>query len=160
MLLTNTRCVLAPLFLLSRALISFRQFFLRGTQLSQLSDEYDTCFENISQTTKALHQKKECLPDLQTAFKEASARFDEASKAREQKKKADELKKELAWAHVAGKEAVSLNPSKHKACVNHVVTGAHEEDRGRSKGQTTVTQDRGECQGSPGRSADAHVCPH
>lgn len=31
-------------------------------------------------------------------------RFEEASKAREQKKKLDELKKELAWAHVRGKE--------------------------------------------------------
>lgn len=31
-------------------------------------------------------------------------RFEEAAKAREQKKKLDELKKELAWAHVRGKE--------------------------------------------------------
>jgi hypothetical protein len=53
-----------------------------------------------------LSLKKEAIPDLKAAFKEASARFEEAAKAREQKKKADELKKELAWAHVAGKEAV------------------------------------------------------
>jgi hypothetical protein len=32
-------------------------------------------------------------------------RFEEASKARDQRHKADELKKELAWAHVAAKEA-------------------------------------------------------
>lgn len=54
-----------------------------------------------------LAQKKEALPDLRTAFKEATLRFEEASKAREQKKKADELKKELAWAHVGAKEDVS-----------------------------------------------------
>jgi hypothetical protein len=80
------------------------QFFLRGTQLSQLSDEYDTCLENITQTSKVLAQKREALPDLRTAFKEAKVRFEEASKARDQRHKADELKKELAWAHVAAKE--------------------------------------------------------
>jgi hypothetical protein len=85
----------------------YLQFFLRGTQLSQLSDEYDTCLENITQSNKVLAQKKEALPDLRTAFKEATLRFEEASKAREQKKKADELKKELAWAHVGAKEDVS-----------------------------------------------------
>ncbi|KAJ7021611.1 P-loop containing nucleoside triphosphate hydrolase protein [Mycena alexandri] len=80
------------------------KFFLRGTQLSQLSEEYDTCFANITATTKVLSQKKEAIPDLKTAFREASARFEEASKAREQKKKVDELKKELAWSHVAAKK--------------------------------------------------------
>ncbi|KAG0704264.1 P-loop containing nucleoside triphosphate hydrolase protein [Suillus ampliporus] len=81
------------------------KFFLRGTQLSQLSEEYDTCLDNINQTKKVLHQKKQVLPDLRAAFKEASVRFEEASKAREQRCKVDELKKELAWAHVAAKQA-------------------------------------------------------
>ena len=40
-------------------------------------------------------------------YTEAQVRFEEAEKAREQRHKADELKKELAWAHVATKEAVS-----------------------------------------------------
>ncbi|KAH7914281.1 P-loop containing nucleoside triphosphate hydrolase protein [Hygrophoropsis aurantiaca] len=80
------------------------KFFLRGTQLSQLSDEYDTCLDNINQTKKVLHQKKQVIPDLEAAFKEASVRFNEANKAREQRFKADELKKELAWAHVATKQ--------------------------------------------------------
>ncbi|KAG6853816.1 hypothetical protein C0991_001062 [Blastosporella zonata] len=80
------------------------KFFLRGTQLSQLSDEYTTCLANIKQTHKVLEQKKEALPDLRIAFREATIRFEEAAKAREQKQKADELKKELAWAHVRGKQ--------------------------------------------------------
>ncbi|KAG2155901.1 P-loop containing nucleoside triphosphate hydrolase protein [Suillus bovinus] len=75
------------------------KFFLRGTQLSQLSEEYDACLDNINQTKKVLHQKKQVLPDLRAAFKEASVRFEEASKAREQRCK------ELAWAHVAAKQA-------------------------------------------------------
>ncbi|TFK33017.1 P-loop containing nucleoside triphosphate hydrolase protein [Crucibulum laeve] len=80
------------------------KFFLRGTQLSQLSDEYDTCLENITQTAKVLAQKKEALPDLKVAYRESAVRYDEAQKAREQKKKVDDLKKELAWAHVKTKE--------------------------------------------------------
>ncbi|KAG2362689.1 P-loop containing nucleoside triphosphate hydrolase protein [Suillus spraguei] len=81
------------------------KFFLRGTQLSQLSEEYDACLDNINQTKKVLHQKKQVLPDLRITFKEVSVRFEEASKAREQRCKVDELKKELAWAHVAAKQA-------------------------------------------------------
>ncbi|KAI0304378.1 P-loop containing nucleoside triphosphate hydrolase protein [Multifurca ochricompacta] len=80
------------------------KFFLRGTQLSQLSEEYETCLENISQTSKVLLRKKEAIPDLQVHYKEVLTRFEEASKAREQRHKADELKKELAWAHVAAKQ--------------------------------------------------------
>jgi hypothetical protein len=50
--------------------------------------------------------KKEAIPDLQAHYKEVLTRFEEASKAREQRHKADGLKKELAWAHVAGKQEV------------------------------------------------------
>ncbi|KAF8171934.1 P-loop containing nucleoside triphosphate hydrolase protein [Mycena galopus ATCC 62051] len=80
------------------------KFFLRGTQLSQLSEEYDTCFANITATTKVLTQKKEAIPDLKAAYREANNRFAEATKAREQKQKVDELKKELAWSHVSEKK--------------------------------------------------------
>ena len=62
--------------------------------------------ENISQTAKVLKRKAEVIPDLEEAYHEAQARFEEAERAREQRHKADELKKELAWAHVATKEAV------------------------------------------------------
>ncbi|KAF9257497.1 P-loop containing nucleoside triphosphate hydrolase protein [Marasmius fiardii PR-910] len=80
------------------------QFFLRGTQLSQLSTEYETCLENINNTMKVLENKKSAIPDLEAAFKDASVRFEEASKAREQKQRIDDLKREKAWAHVAEKE--------------------------------------------------------
>lgn len=79
------------------------QFFLRGTQLTQLSEEYMACLENIHQTAKLLTVKKEALPDLKARLHEVNARYEEAAKAREQKKKADDLKKELAWSHVAAK---------------------------------------------------------
>ncbi|KAK1222346.1 Structural maintenance of chromosomes protein 6 [Marasmius sp. AFHP31] len=80
------------------------QFFLRGTQLSQLSAEYETCLENITNTTKVLEHKRSAIPDLESAFKEATLKFEEASKAREQQKRIDDLKRELAWAHVNMKQ--------------------------------------------------------
>ncbi|KAI0081596.1 P-loop containing nucleoside triphosphate hydrolase protein [Panus rudis PR-1116 ss-1] len=80
------------------------KFFLRGTQLQQLSDEYEICLENINQTQKVLLHKSEAIPDLEEAFAEAEARFKEAKKARDQKRRVDELKNELAWAHVNAKE--------------------------------------------------------
>ncbi|KAL1668799.1 P-loop containing nucleoside triphosphate hydrolase protein [Schizophyllum commune] len=80
------------------------KFFLKGTQLQQLSEEYELCLENIHQTSKILAAKKEALPDLQQHLTEVSAKFEEAKRARDQKKKIDELKKEKAWAHVKTKE--------------------------------------------------------
>ncbi|TFY54390.1 hypothetical protein EVJ58_g8895 [Rhodofomes roseus] len=80
------------------------KFFLRGTQLSQLSEEYQTCLEAIQSMQKTVKRKSEGLPDLEEALEEATSRFEEAQKAREQRHKADDLKQELAWAHVASKE--------------------------------------------------------
>ncbi len=65
--------------------------------------------ENISQTSKILKRKAEVIPDLQEQYNEAQQRYEEAEKAREQRHKADELKKELAWAHVAAKQEVSID---------------------------------------------------
>ncbi|KAF5389279.1 hypothetical protein D9757_003408 [Collybiopsis confluens] len=80
------------------------KFFLRGTQLSQLATEYETCLENITNTTNILKNKKDAIPDLKQAFREASAKYQEAAQALKQKEKARELKIELAWAHVRVKQ--------------------------------------------------------
>jgi chromosome segregation ATPase len=79
---------------------------LRGTQLQQLSDEYDTIRTNISLTSKMLEKKQEVLPDLEAAKNEAATKYEEAKVAREQRYKVDQLKRELAWAHVRSKELV------------------------------------------------------
>ncbi|TBU45032.1 P-loop containing nucleoside triphosphate hydrolase protein [Dichomitus squalens] len=100
------------------------KFFLKGTQLSQLSEEYQTCMENISQTAKVLKRKAEVIPDLEEAYREAQARFEEAEMAREQRHKADELKKELAWAHVATKEAELTSKLTEVANIQHKVEKA------------------------------------
>lgn len=54
---------------------------------------------------KTVKRKSEGLPDLEEALDDATSRFEEAHKAREQRHKANDLKQELAWAHVASKEA-------------------------------------------------------
>ncbi|EIN12535.1 P-loop containing nucleoside triphosphate hydrolase protein [Punctularia strigosozonata HHB-11173 SS5] len=80
------------------------KFFLRGTQLSQLSDEYTLCLENITQTQRILDKKKDIIPELRDRFKRARERFQEANKALDMRNKVDDLKRELAWSHVKGKE--------------------------------------------------------
>ncbi|CDO70857.1 hypothetical protein BN946_scf184801.g50 [Trametes cinnabarina] len=97
------------------------KFFLKGTQLSQLSEEYQTCMENISQTAKVLKRKAEVIPDLEDALEEARARWEEAEKAREQKNKSAELKRELAWAHVASKEEELTKQLNEVAHIRHRV---------------------------------------
>ena len=85
-------------------MLTHRQFFLRGTRLSQLSEEYSTCLENISQTRKVLSVKLEALSDLGRARDEARARYNEAKEVRKAQNQVDQLNKELVWAHVTLKE--------------------------------------------------------
>ncbi|KIL59060.1 hypothetical protein M378DRAFT_85587 [Amanita muscaria Koide BX008] len=95
------------------------KFFLKGTQLQQLSEEYDLCYEHINQTAKVLARKREAIPDLRSSLREATARYEEANRAREQKKRADELTKELAWAHVKTKEQEVVQKEEDLAKLNH-----------------------------------------
>ncbi|KAG2009547.1 hypothetical protein CC2G_012466 [Coprinopsis cinerea AmutBmut pab1-1] len=78
-------------------------FFLRGTQLFQLAEDYDECLENISKTYKLLQEKLKAIPDLKAKFEQSKRKYQEAEKAREHKQRLEDLKKELAWSHVAGK---------------------------------------------------------
>jgi hypothetical protein len=64
--------------------------------------------DNVQRMQNIVGSKRGALDDLKSAYEEASARFNEASKARDLRHKADDLKKELAWSHVAAKEAVRL----------------------------------------------------
>ncbi|TFK26865.1 P-loop containing nucleoside triphosphate hydrolase protein [Coprinopsis marcescibilis] len=91
------------------------KFFLLGTQLFQLSTEYDICLSNIQKTFQILAGKFSALPDLRAAYREAQRKLKEAEQAREQKRRVDELKKEMAWAHVAVKKAELEDKWKEKA---------------------------------------------
>ncbi|TIC45393.1 P-loop containing nucleoside triphosphate hydrolase protein [Wallemia mellicola] len=74
------------------------EFFLKGTQLTQLSDEYQLISENISNARDATVRKKERLPALEEAASRAHTRYKEATKARDQQHKLLEFKNELAWS--------------------------------------------------------------
>ncbi|KAG8887197.1 Structural maintenance of chromosomes protein 6 [Tulasnella sp. 332] len=75
-------------------------FFLKGTQLAQLTDEYEVINDNIRKSEKILAQKEEIVPELKQAARDATAKLNEAQKARDQTKRLKDLKKELAWSHV------------------------------------------------------------
>ncbi|KAJ3552318.1 hypothetical protein NM688_g4209 [Phlebia brevispora] len=117
------------------------KFFLRGTQLSQLSDEYSTCLENISQTQRILKSKTEVLPDLVQAYKDAVSRYAEASKAREMVHRIEELRGELAWAHVAGKEKACYMFNVGTSYIEQYRTGTSREARGEAEEKLHAAED-------------------
>ncbi|KAF7299670.1 p-loop containing nucleoside triphosphate hydrolase protein [Mycena chlorophos] len=95
------------------------KFFLRGTQLSQLSEEYGACLNNVSATFRILMQKKEAIPELKNKLSEVSARFKEATRARDLAHRADALTIENAWALVNGKQAEVEKNAEELADLEH-----------------------------------------
>ena len=134
------------------------QFFLKGTQLTQLSEEYETCLENIGKATRTIHLKREEIPDLEKAFKEADARNKEATKAREKQSELAEYKRELAWAHVKTKEDVRSHTNHYHSHHSHPFLGNDETDRGSSKGTKTPSKNRTKYCGSRGLSLYEILC--
>jgi hypothetical protein len=82
------------------------QFFLKGTQLQQLSDDYQVIMENIQRTDAVLKQKGEAIPDLKLAYRGALEKYRQATSLVQQQTEIDELIRELAWAHVYEKQKV------------------------------------------------------
>ncbi|EJD06049.1 P-loop containing nucleoside triphosphate hydrolase protein [Fomitiporia mediterranea MF3/22] len=80
------------------------EFFLKATQLKQLSEEYESCLENIGKTYKILEAKKEVLPELKATAIEAQNRYKGAQLALQTRGRVTELKQEQAWAFVQDKE--------------------------------------------------------
>ncbi|GAA5823619.1 hypothetical protein JCM11251_000701 [Rhodosporidiobolus azoricus] len=75
-------------------------FFLRGTQLAQLTEEYEQIRANTEQMEEALSRKKEVLPELKDAYRRAKERAKDAQAAVAQQENLDALKDQLAWAYV------------------------------------------------------------
>ncbi|KAJ1302116.1 hypothetical protein OPQ81_000947 [Rhizoctonia solani] len=80
------------------------QFFLNGTSLTQLSDEYETILESLKKTETILQSKQTVVPDLKRQFIEAQSKYREAQAAQQQSQRVDELEKEMAWAHMKRKK--------------------------------------------------------
>jgi vacuolar-type H+-ATPase subunit I/STV1 len=92
------------------------QFFLRGTQLAQLTEEYEQIRANTETMEEALTRKREVIPELKDAYKRAKDRYKEAQAALEQKNNLDKLKNQLAWSYVEEMEEVSSFCSRFPSC--------------------------------------------
>ncbi|CAG8528894.1 39994_t:CDS:10 [Gigaspora margarita] len=80
------------------------KFFMKGTQLTQLSEDYELIRESIETTQNIIKHKKDVLPDLHRAAKDAEARYKDMQKARELELIVSGLKDQIAWAQVEEKE--------------------------------------------------------
>lgn len=83
---------------------------MKGTQLAQLSDEYDLVKTNIDVIKNALVQKEAVLPEMKDVVRRAKEKVDKVELAGKLQDKMDLLEKQLAWALVAQQEGVSSPP--------------------------------------------------
>lgn len=73
---------------------------MRGTQLHQLTEEYEAIQSNVEHVHEALHRKKQVLPELREAYLKAKNRAKEAEAAINQQEKLEKLQSELVWSYV------------------------------------------------------------
>ncbi|GAA6008829.1 hypothetical protein JCM11491_003798 [Sporobolomyces phaffii] len=76
-------------------------FFLRGTQLAQLTEEYEQIRANTETMEEALQRKREIIPELKQAYQRAKERAKEAKAAMAQQANLGLLKDQLVWSYVA-----------------------------------------------------------
>ncbi|KAG8719122.1 Structural maintenance of chromosomes protein 6 [Ceratobasidium sp. 394] len=81
------------------------QFFLNGTSLTQLSDEYESILESLKKTETILQSKQTVVPDLKRQFTEAQNKYREAQAAKQQHERVTDLEREIAWSHMKIKKA-------------------------------------------------------
>ncbi|KAG0312255.1 Structural maintenance of chromosomes protein 6 [Dissophora globulifera] len=76
------------------------KFFSRGTQLTQLSIDYETIRECIDTMQNTIKSKTEILPELFELAKAAQARFKDSQQAATLELKVESLKKQVAWGQI------------------------------------------------------------
>ncbi|KAF9389172.1 Structural maintenance of chromosomes protein 6 [Podila verticillata] len=76
------------------------RFFMRGTQLTQLSQDYELVRECIDTMQTTLKTKREILPELFQLAKSAQARFKDMQAAATLELKMEGLKHQVAWAQI------------------------------------------------------------
>lgn len=79
-------------------------FFLRGTQLTQLAQEYELIQTNVQRMKRAIRMTEDVLPDLEREAREANDKWHQIEQARVEQEKLDALKEELVWSQVIAKE--------------------------------------------------------
>lgn len=76
------------------------RFFMRGTQLTQLSQDYELVRECIDTMQTTLKTKREILPELFQLAKSAQSRFKDMQAAATLELKMEGLKHQVAWAQI------------------------------------------------------------
>ncbi|KAI9617260.1 hypothetical protein H4Q26_013126 [Puccinia striiformis f. sp. tritici PST-130] len=81
------------------------EFFIRGTQLQQLTDEYEDINANIVMSKAHLDKKREDMPELHERAKAAQKNLKEVQEASQAQGKIGVVENELTWIYVAEAEA-------------------------------------------------------
>ncbi|XP_078678756.1 structural maintenance of chromosomes protein 6-like [Branchiostoma floridae x Branchiostoma belcheri] len=76
------------------------KFFLKATQLEQMSSDYSTIQEQREEIQATLRTKEETVPQLEKIVSEKEQRFKDLATLQELEKKVDGLKNMYAWAQV------------------------------------------------------------
>ncbi|KAJ3089195.1 Structural maintenance of chromosomes protein 6 [Quaeritorhiza haematococci] len=80
-------------------------FFLTGTQLAQLSADYEKIRNKITDIKSIIEFKRKVLPELKEEFKRADQKIKDLEKAKEMETQVDQLRRELAWCEIENLEA-------------------------------------------------------
>jgi len=112
-------------------------FFLRGTQLTQLAQEYELIQTNIQRMKRAIALTEDILPELERDAREANAKWRLIEQARAEQEKLDALKEELVWSQVIAKEKVRASLEEkleHARMKQSAIQQRRDEDALRAKG--------------------------
>ncbi|KAF9140875.1 Structural maintenance of chromosomes protein 6 [Mortierella sp. GBA39] len=80
--------------------------FNKGTQLHQLSQDYEHIRDCIDIMQTTMKKKNEALPELLHLAKEAQARFKDSQQAATLELKVEEMKKEIVWVQIEDLEGI------------------------------------------------------
>ncbi|CAO3671505.1 unnamed protein product [Umbelopsis ramanniana] len=80
------------------------KFFMKGTQLTQLSSDYEQIRESVDDTLHIITKNKSGLDNLHKKAKEAELRYREMLEAQELDDQIDDLNNELVWLQIITKE--------------------------------------------------------
>ncbi|KAJ1953937.1 Structural maintenance of chromosomes protein 6, partial [Linderina pennispora] len=97
-------------FLASTSPDKMYHFFLKGTQLMQLSDDLEAVCKAITRAQASIDRKKEVLPEMKAERQRWKQHYDDMKQARNLSEQVTDLSKQMAWAIVeeAEKEASGI----------------------------------------------------
>ncbi|KLT43062.1 P-loop containing nucleoside triphosphate hydrolase protein [Cutaneotrichosporon oleaginosum] len=118
-------------------------FFLKGTGLASIMEEYQSTKIHREKLSRDLANAEEALPEQQSKVKKLQNLIQFAEKARNLRKKQEDLKAQLAWAFVHDKErdieTVRQFANELQAKIDMLETKLEEIDAAQEKAKSDVT---------------------